>query len=161
MENENSNMENENQYENSGQERFETQPEAPVQYTPQMSNVEKPKKHMALAVTSLVLSGVSLLCCWAYGIGIVPALIGTILGLIALIKGKGSVKVMGGIGFGLGLLGTVLSIFMIVTYIAIINWENVSLDKFQELQYINPENEAEMRRWLQQFFNVDISSYYY
>ena len=164
MENENSNMENENQSENSWDSRFETPQEnvpSPMQYTPQMSDLGNPKKHMGLAVASLILSALSLICCWIYCIGIIPALIGTALGLVATIKGKGSVRIMGIVGLVMGLVGTALSLFMIITYISIINWDNVTIDKLGELQYIDSNDRDAVMRWMQQFFSVDISAYGY
>lgn len=158
-------MENENQNNEQESQRFEAPPvnsASPVHYEPNYDiQKKKPKKHLSLAIASLVLGGISLLCCWAYGLGVVPALIGAILGLIAVIKGEKSVRVMGGIGLGLSAVGLILSIYMIVTYALIINWDNMKIDRFETIRSINPENESEIIHWLQQFFNVDISSYYY
>ena len=50
--------------------------------------VEETNKHFGLALTSLILGGVSLLSFMLYGLSAIPALIGAIFGLICLIKGQ-------------------------------------------------------------------------
>ena len=157
-------MENENQ--NQEPQRFDV---PPVQYEPQYDLPDDPpgsgkKKHLALAIASLVLSGLSLCCCWLYVVGIIPAVIGAVFGLIALIGGKDKgVKIMGGIGMGLCVIGIGLSLFMLISYIAIINWDNLTLENLESFKYIrNPQDRREVMEWLQQFFNEDISgSMYY
>ena len=154
----------ENEYQNQESQRFDNP--GPVQYQPQSDLSHKPqdgkKKHKALAITSLVLGGLSLCCCWVYVIAIIPALIGAIFGLIALVGGKDkSVRIMGGIGMGLSIIGIGLSLIMLVTWIAMINWSNVTMDRLSTIQYIDPDNREEVLRWLQQFFNEDISSRLY
>ena len=44
--------------------------------------VEETNKHFGLALTSLILGGVSLLSFMLYGLSAIPALIGAIFGLI-------------------------------------------------------------------------------
>lgn len=154
-----------NGYENQEPQRFDTPESQPVPYQPQYDMSADPsgkrpnKKHKALAIASLVLSGLSLCCCWIYVIGIVPALIGAVFGLIALVGGKDkSVRIMGGIGMGLGIIGIGLSLFMLIGYIAVINWDNLTMENLQKFRYIDPENRREVMEWMQQFFNQDISS---
>ncbi len=153
-------MDNENQ--NQEPQRFDTP--QPVQYEPQYDLPDDPpgskkKKHLALAIASLVLSGLSLCCCWLYVVGIIPAVIGAVFGLIALAGGKEkSVKIMGGIGMGLGIIGIGLSLFMLISYIAIINWDNLTIENLESFKYIrNPQDRREVMEWMQQFFNEDIS----
>ena len=153
----------ENEYQNQESQRFDTP--GPVQYQPQYDFPDDPqddkKKHKALAIASLVLGGLSLCCCWVYVIAIVPALIGAVFGLIALAGGKDkTVRIMGGIGMGLSIIGIGLSLIMLVSYIAIINWDNLTMDRLSTFRYVNPDNEDEMIQWLQQFFRQDISRYY-
>ena len=155
-----------NEYQNKEPQRFETP--QPVQYQPQYDLSTNPpdskkKKHKALAIASLVLGGMSLCCCWIYVIAIIPALIGAIFGRIALIGGKDkSVKIMGGIGMGLGIIGIGLSLFMLISYIAIINWDNMTMENLESFKYIrNPEDRREVMEWLQQFFKEDISGRVY
>lgn len=120
-----------------------------------------PEKRRGLAIASLVLGILSLLCC-CLGLGAIPGLIGAIFGLVALISGEGKARVMGGIGLGLSAVGLLISLYIVVSVLMAIRWENFTWDNFSTFQYIDPENEEQVRQWLQQFFNVDISgSYYY
>lgn len=132
---------------------------APQQYQRTVKLPNEPVRHMSLGVASVVLGGVSMLCCWMYGLGIIPAVIGAILGLIALIRGEGKARILGGIGLGLSIVGLVLGIIMILTYASMINWSNVTIENIMTLEDIDPNNNDEVTRWLQQFFNVDISGY--
>ena len=52
---------------------------------------------------------------------------------------------------------------MLISYIAIINWDNLTLENLESFKYIrNPQDRREVMEWLQQFFNEDISgSMYY
>lgn len=159
-------MENEfhNQESHQESQRFDTM--GPVQYQTQHTPSRDPKggkkKHKALAIASLVLSGLSLCCCWLYVVGIIPAVIGGIFGLIALVGGKDkSVKIMGGIGMGLGIIGVGLSLIMLISYISIINWDNMTMEKFSTFRYVDPDDRQEVMRWIQQFFKEDISSSMY
>ncbi len=146
-------MEEENRYE-------------PQQYVSDpMVNMGGPEKRRGMAIASLVLGVLSLLCC-CIGIGLIPAIVGAILGLIALISGEGKARVMGGIGLALSAIGLLISLYIIVSLLMAIRWENFTWENFSTFQYIDPDNEEQMRQWLQQFFNVDISSssyysYYY
>ena len=82
-------------------------------------------------------------------------MIGGIFGLIALVGGKDkSVKIMGGIGMGLGIIGVGLSL---ISYISIINWDNMTMDRFSTYRYVDPNDREEVMRWIQQFFREDIS----
>ncbi|MCH5251387.1 MAG: DUF4190 domain-containing protein [Lachnospiraceae bacterium] len=118
---------------------------------------KKAPKHQGLAIASLVLGGISLLCCFAYGLSIIPALIGAIFGLIALIGGEGRSRVMGGVGLGISVIGLLLGIIMLVAMISIINWDNFTIENLMTVQDVNPNSEYEIEQWIQQFFKVDIS----
>lgn len=170
-------MENENQNTETGAEqgRFDTpmpetqsQPSSvsrpssvsqPIQYQQTVKLPNEPVKHMSLGVASIVLGGISMLCCWMYGLGVIPAVIGAIFGLIALIKGEKKARVLGGIGLGLSLVGLVLGIIMILTYASMINWDNVTIENLVTIQDVDPDDNDAILRWLQQFFNVDITRY--
>lgn len=166
MEKENSNPEN-NRFDSEPVERPEPAtipPQAPYEYMPSADPSgqvpeENPKKHLGLAVASLILSGCSILCCWFYGLSVIPALIGAIFGLICVIKGKKSVRIMGAVGLGLGVIGLVMGIVMIVTYAAMINWNAFNLETFRSIENIDPNNQEEVYQWMQQFFNIDIMQY--
>ena len=139
---------------------YQPQQYQPQGYQPQYSAIppKKHNKHQGLAIASLVLGGISILCCWFYGLSLVPAVIGFVFGLISVIGGEGSARVMGGIGLGLSALGVILSLMMIASLISVINWDNITPEAFQSYRNIDPTDEESVRRWLQQFFNVDISS---
>ena len=112
--------------------------------------VEETNKHFGLALTSLILGGVSLLSFMLYGLSAIPALIGAIFGLICLIKGQKHVRVMGGI---------IAAVAMVYLYASMINWQNVNMDAFQSLQNIDQTDKTQVTEWVQQFFKMDISSY--
>ena len=117
--------------------------------------VEETNKHFGLALTSLILGGVSLLSFMLYGLSAIPALIGAIFGLICLIKGQKHVRVMGGIGMAVCILGIIAAVAMVYLYASMINWQNVNMDAFQSLQ----TDKTQVTKWVQQFFKMDISSY--
>lgn len=141
-------------------ERFDQ----PVSYQPQYQggNTQSgPKKHFGLAVASLVLGGLSLLCCCCLGLGIIPAVIAVIFGLIALIGGKDTnVRVMGGIGLALGILGVIANMYIIVTFVMLIDWNQFTLENLQSINNINPDNQEEIQDWMQQFFKIDLTPYF-
>ena len=112
---------------------------------------------MGLAIASLVLGGLSVICCFAYGLGIIPGLIAAIFGVISVISGEGKARVMGAIGLVLGVVGIVMGIVVIVSIASMINWDNVNLDSLAQFRNINPEDPKQVEQWLQQFFKIDIS----
>ena len=60
--------------ENRFEQNIEQDPQ--TQQTPVMAPAPKQKKkHMGLAIASLILSGLSILCCWIYGFAIIPGII--------------------------------------------------------------------------------------
>ena len=50
---------------------------------------------------------------------------------------------------------------MIISLAMMFNWENFNIETFNQLEYIDPNDEEALYNWLQQFFRVDISGYYY
>ena len=116
--------------------------------------VEETNKHFGLALTSLILGGVSLLSFMLYGLSAIPALIGAIFGLICLIKGQKHVRVM-----AVCILGIIAAVAMVYLYASMINWQNVNMDAFQSLQNIDQTDKTQVTEWVQQFFKMDISSY--
>ena len=145
---------------NRPQERFDQ----PVSYQPQSSGgtaPKEPKKHFGLAVASLVLGGLSLICCCCCGFGIIPAVIAVIFGLIGLIGGRDTnVRVMGGIGLALGILGIILNMYIIVTFVMLIDWSQLTPENLQRINDINPDNTQEIQDWMQQFFKIDLTPYF-
>ena len=49
---------------------------------------------------------------------------------------------------------------MLITLILMIDWSNVNAETLNQINQIDMNNEEEYLNWLQQFFKVDISSYY-
>ena len=111
--------------------------------------VEETNKHFGLALTSLILGGVSLLSFMLYGLSAIPA-------LICLIKGQKHVRVMGGIGMAVCILGIIAAVAMVYLYASMINWQNVNMDAFQSLQNIDQTDKTQVTEWVQQFFKMDI-----
>lgn len=146
------NMENENM-----DNEYKENENVEVKANTDQSALNQTPKHQGLAIASLILGGVSLICCFFPGITIIPALIGIIFGLIAVVGGEGKSRVMGGIGLAVSAIGLLLGIFMLVTLISMINWDNFTLENLMEIQKIDPDNSYEVNRWLQQFFKYDIS----
>ena len=98
-------------------------------------------------------------CC--LGLGFVFSVIGLIFSIICLVKGTGSGKTFGIVGLILNGIGLLLGLYMIISVAMVINWENFNIDTFNQLESIDPNNDVELYNWLQQFFKVDISGYYY
>lgn len=84
-----------------------------------------------------------------------------IFSIICLVKGTGSGKTFGIVGLILNGIGLLLGLYMIISVAMVINWENFNIDTFNQLESIDPNNDVELYNWLQQFFKVDISGYYY
>lgn len=117
------------------------------------------EKRFGLAVASLVLGGLSLLCCCAYGIGIIFALIGLIFGIICAVSGEGKARVMGIIGLIMSAVGMFLGIAVLVSIASAINWDNVTIENIMQIKNIDPNDSEQVRWWMQQFFKADIGSY--
>lgn len=135
-----------------------------MEYQTQGQNVYEPTvqenktvKRQGLAIASLVLGGLSLLCCWTYGLGIVPGLIAVIFGVISVVSGEGRARIMGAIGLVLGVVGIVMALVVLLYFISLINWDNVTLYNLSQIQYIDPDDPQQLEQWLQQFFKINIS----
>lgn len=130
----------------------------PQPYTaPESQKPENLKK--GLGITGIVLGALSILCCSCLGAGIIFSIVGMIFSIVAIVKGTGSGKTLGIIGAVLNGIGLLLNLYMIVTFVAMINWDNVTVENLNTINRIDPNNQEEVRHWLQQFFRVDISSY--
>lgn len=117
----------------------------------------KTVKRQGLAIASLVLGGLSMLCCFAYGLGMIPGLIAVIFGVISVVSGEGRARIMGAIGLVLGVVGIVMALVVLMYFISLINWDNVTLYNLSQIQYIDPDDPQQIEQWLQQFFKMDIS----
>ena len=117
------------------------------------------KKGLGIAAT--VLGVISILCCCCLGLGFVSAIIGFIFSIVCVVKGTGSGKTFGIVGLILNGIGLLLGVYMIITVGMMINWENFNIETFNQLEYIDPNDEEAIYNWMQQFVKVDISGYYY
>ncbi len=113
-----------------------------------------------LGIAAIVLGGISILCCSCMGAGILFAIIGGIFSIICLVKGRGAGRTLGIIAVILNGIGFLLNAYMLVSLALMIDWSNVNMETFNQLQNVDPNNDQEMIDWMQQFFKVDISSYY-
>jgi len=118
------------------------------------------KEHFGLALASIILGGVGLMGFMFYGLSVIPGLIGAIFGLICLIKGQKSVRLMGGIGMTISVFAIIAGVAMIFVYIGMINWDNMTYANIMAYENIDPSDNEAVMDWVQQFLNVDISAYY-
>jgi hypothetical protein len=118
---------------------------------------KKKEKRLGLSIASLVLGGLSLICCWAYGFGIIPGIIAVVFGIISVVSGEGKARVFGGIGIALGAVGIVMAVVVLVSYASMINWDNMTWENLSSIQYLDADDSQAVEEWLQQFFKVDIS----
>ncbi len=119
---------------------------------------ENQKKGMG--IVAVILGGISILCCSCAGMGLLFGLVGAIFSVICLAKGTGTGKTFGIIGIILNGIGILLGAYMLITLILMIDWSNVNAETLNQINQIDMNNEEEYLNWLQQFFKVDISSYY-
>lgn len=114
-----------------------------------------------LGIASIILGGLSVLCCCCPGLGFLLAIIGGIFSIICLVKGTGSGRTLGIVGMVLNGIGLLMGLYMLISVAMTLNWENFTMENFNKLYEIDVDNDAEVYEWLQQFFRVDISRYYY
>jgi len=138
---------------NNYQQNYQNMGATPNYYQPPYMAPKPEKKHFGLALTSLILGIISLMCCWFYGLFIITAVIGTVFGLIAVIKGKGtSVRVMGAIGLVLGIIALMLNAWILISIVVAIDWSMITPENLKSFENINPESEEEVMQWMEQFF---------
>lgn len=114
-----------------------------------------------LGIAAVILGGISILCCSCLGMGILFSIIGAIFSIVCIVKGSGVGKTLGIIGIILNGIGLLMNAYMILTFIMMIDWSNVNMETLNQIEQIDPNNQAEFEAWLQQFFKVDISGYTY
>lgn len=119
--------------------------------------VNRSDRHRGLAIASVVLGSLSCFCCLGSGIGIIPAVIAIVFGVIAIVRGGVSSRKLSKIGLVTGIVGLLLNLVIIVLVASAINWDMLTLDRLATVQRIDPNNEEEMISWLQQFFKIDLS----
>lgn len=121
--------------------------------------VPKPfERHRSLAVTSIILGAISSVCCMSTGIGIIPALIGTAFGIVAIVGGSRKARRLGIIGLVLSAIGLILNAIVIIWLVSIINWGNMTWDNLLSAANVDRNNPEEVLQWFQQFVKMDISS---
>jgi hypothetical protein len=110
-----------------------------------------------LGIAAIVLGVFSILCCSCMGLGVLVGIIGLIFSIICLVKGTGSGKTFGIVGIILNGIGILLGAYILIGMIMAINWANVNADTLNQINQIDVNDEAQVRAWLQQFFNVDLT----
>ena len=151
-------MENENQNYEQEPNRFEAQNmgTTPSYYKHTYVAPRPKKKHFGLALAGLILSGISLV--FSCGLTVIPALIGTIFGLIALIKGKdASVRVMGGIALGIGILAVFINAALLIWVITQVDWSMMTPENMEAMQNIDYTNQQEVIDWYNKLYKNDIT----
>lgn len=125
-------------------------------------NALKPiQKRRSLAIASVVLGGVSCFCCLGTGIGVIPALIGLIFGIIAVVSGSPQARKLGWIGLVASGIGLILNVVILIYAIWVINWDQLTLENISSIDQLDPNNEKEFITWLQQFLKINISKFMY
>ncbi len=120
--------------------------------------VEDRKK--GLGIAAIILGALSILCCSCVGLGIIFGIVGAIFSIVCLVKGSGSGKTFGIIGIILNGIGILLGAYILISIAMVIDWSNVNAETLNQLNQIDPNNDQQMLEWMQQFFKIDISSYY-
>lgn len=113
-----------------------------------------------MGIVSMILGGLSILCCSCLGLGLILGLIGFVLSIICLITGTGSGKTFGIIGVILNGIGILLGMCVLIWIAMMLDWSNINAETLNQLNKIDPNDEEALQQWLQQFFKVDISSYF-
>lgn len=113
-----------------------------------------------LGIAAIIIGAISILCCSCIGVGLLFSIIGAIFSIICLVKGTGSGKTFGIIGIILNGIGFLLGAYMAIMFILMIDWSHVNMETLRQIDQVDMSNEQEYMNWLQQFFKVDISSYY-
>lgn len=122
--------------------------------------VSKPiEKRRSLAVASIVLGCLSCFCCLGTGIGIVPALIGLVFGILAVVGGSQKARRLGWIGLVTSGIGLILNAIVLAYGIWMINWDQLTLENISAIDELNVNNDEEVLTWLQQFLKIDISRF--
>lgn len=123
-----------------------------VEINPLNGFVPKPfEKRRSLAITSIVLGAISSVCCLTSGIGIVPALIGTAFGIIAIVSGSKKARHLGIIGLVLSVIGLLTNAVVLVWGFMLIDWGSVTWDKLLSAAEVDQSNPQEVMNWFRQF----------
>ncbi len=113
-----------------------------------------------LGIAAVILGGFSVLCCMCLGLGIVQAIVGMIFSIICIVKGTGSGKTLGIIGIILNGIGFLLGAYALFSLGMMLNWDKVMDPQiWEQMEKIDPNDQNQIRDWMQQFFRIDISTY--
>ncbi len=113
-----------------------------------------------LGIAAVILGGFSILCCTCLGLGLVPAIVGMVFSIICIVKGTGSGKTLGIVGIILNGMGILLGVYILFSLAMMIDWNNVMDPQiWEQLNQIDPNDQNQVRDWMQQFFRMDISYY--
>lgn len=123
-------------------------------------NIVQENRKKGLGIAAIILGIFSILCCSCVGFGLLVGIVGGIFSIICIVKGIGSGKTFGIIGIILNGIGILLGAYILVYIALVIDWSNINAETLNQINQINPENEQEVINWMQQFFKIDISSYY-
>lgn len=118
-----------------------------------MKSVEKRR---SLAIASIVLGAISSVCCMSTGFGIVPALIGTAFGVIAIISGSEKARRIGVVGLVLGIIGIVTNTIVIVWAVNSIDWSTFTIDDLLSYLHIDSKELNDMMKEMEQYLQGDV-----
>ena len=93
--------------------------------------VEETNKHFGLALTSLILGGVSLLSFMLYGLSAIPGIDRSHLWSdLPHQRPENMCGSWAGSGMAVCILGIIAAVAMVYLYASMINWQNVNMDAF-------------------------------
>ncbi|MCR5797655.1 MAG: DUF4190 domain-containing protein, partial [Eubacterium sp.] len=96
-----------------------------------------------MAIASIVLGVVSILCCCCYGLNLILAIIGLILGIIATIKGTGKGRSLGIVGLVISGISFAIGLVLICLFASTIDWSQVTPENLETYKYIDPNDEEQ------------------
>ncbi len=113
-----------------------------------------------LGIAAVILGGFSILCCSCLGFGMIPAIVGLVFSIICIVKGTGSGKTLGIVGIILNGIGILLGAYILFSMAMMIDW-NKAMDPqiWEQLNQIDPNDQNQVRNWMQQFFRIDLGYY--
>ena len=116
------------------------------------------EKRYSLAIASIVLGAISSMCCISTGIGIIPALISSAFGVIAIVSGSEKSRRAGVAGLVLGLIGLITNAVVLVWAIQSIDWNHFTVDQLLEFLNIDSKEIMEMMKEFEQLLENESSS---
>lgn len=114
------------------------------------------EKRRSLAIASIVLGAISSVCCMSTGFGIIPALIATAFGVIAIISGSEKARQMGAVGLVLGIIAIVTNTIVIVWTVNSIDWSTFTIDDLLSYLHIDSRELNDMIKEMQQYLQGNV-----